>query len=357
MSRKQVAFFLLGAFALAPASVTTARGQTTPGSGLVEPRIDTGIESSEAAPPPAPNELRQLQPGDPPTTENRTPRSRSESSGSSNTAPAPEPAEETEMGRVTPGRAYVGVLVEPLDPSLRAHLPQLLGEDRGILVRHVEPQTPAARAGLQENDILLDFGDKELGAPRDLVAAVGAASPGDKIPLRILRAGKAQSLDITLGEIDPISGMRRRSPSTDFLPEDAEDGENSTAPDMPGLPLPPRRPDVPRSTPAPGNHGFEALSMRHLEGGVMRIEYTFQGEKGDTERYTFRGSPDEIRKQIDDNQWLNDERKRSLLQALETAGRATGMFGGSRQFMPPRGLMPQLEQLLQQDEGASTQTY
>ncbi|RMG06620.1 MAG: M20/M25/M40 family metallo-hydrolase [Planctomycetota bacterium] len=83
-------------------------------------------------------------------------------------------------------RAYVGV-VTGADP-------------RGLALREVVPQSPAARAGLKVGDVLTRFGERPVASLRDLRAALRERKPGDAVKLSVLRHGEALELELTLGE-------------------------------------------------------------------------------------------------------------------------------------------------------------
>ena len=92
----------------------------------------------------------------------------------------------------TPER-WIGVVCTPLGEPLRAQLK--IAEGQGLLVHEVVPDSPAAKAGLQRNDIVLTVNDKPLDSPADLVAAVRAASD-DGLELKILRKGAEKTISI-----------------------------------------------------------------------------------------------------------------------------------------------------------------
>jgi membrane-associated protease RseP (regulator of RpoE activity) len=81
-----------------------------------------------------------------------------------------------------------GIILVPVDEPLRSHLK--LPKDEGLLVASLVPQSPAAAAGLHQNDVLLKLGDATLGKPEDLESGLKAA--GDKaVVLHIYRDGSA----------------------------------------------------------------------------------------------------------------------------------------------------------------------
>lgn len=93
-----------------------------------------------------------------------------------------------------PSEYWLGVECTPVDPTLRSHLQ--LPEGQGLVVRSVAPDSPAAKAGLREHDILLQAGDKKLSRINDLVEAVDTAKE-QKLSLEIVREGKRQKIEAT----------------------------------------------------------------------------------------------------------------------------------------------------------------
>ena len=68
----------------------------------------------------------------------------------------------------------------------------------GVLVTKVMPDSPAAKAGLQENDVIIKRGDISLSGPRSVTEALSEKVPGDKITAVFYRKGKRETADVTL---------------------------------------------------------------------------------------------------------------------------------------------------------------
>lgn len=66
----------------------------------------------------------------------------------------------------------------------------------------VIPNSPADRAGLRENDIILELDGKQLNEDNSLVRAIKKHKPGDKVELKIYRDGAEQSIFVVLGETE-----------------------------------------------------------------------------------------------------------------------------------------------------------
>ncbi len=70
----------------------------------------------------------------------------------------------------------------------------------GALVQSVSPNSPAAKAGIQEGDVITKLGDKQVGDSDDLVSAVQAGSVGDHLVLTYTRNGAQKTATVALAE-------------------------------------------------------------------------------------------------------------------------------------------------------------
>lgn len=99
-----------------------------------------------------------------------------------------------EMMSTSKGR--LGVLVLGITPDLRKHYG--VPDDRGVLVAHVEPGSPAAAAGLQAGDVITDAGGRAIEQTSDLLAAVDAVAKGTSVDVKVVRDHKPLSLTAKL---------------------------------------------------------------------------------------------------------------------------------------------------------------
>ena len=105
-------------------------------------------------------------------------------------------AELLAKGKVT--RGWLGVSIQPLTPELAKSFGAR--ESKGVLISDVMADSPAAKAGLQAGDILLEFDGKKLDGPADLQRAVGLATPGTTARTRIWREHAEKVLDLKIGD-------------------------------------------------------------------------------------------------------------------------------------------------------------
>jgi len=74
------------------------------------------------------------------------------------------------------------------------------GEQRTDLA--VIPGSPADKAGLIENDIILEVNNVEINAKNILAKEIGKYKPNDEIELKILHKGEEKRIKVELGELE-----------------------------------------------------------------------------------------------------------------------------------------------------------
>jgi len=94
-------------------------------------------------------------------------------------------------------RGWLGVQMQPMTPALAKAVG--LAAERGVLVNEVLADSPAAKARLQQGDVILAFQGTLLASPRDLAMAVATAHSGDNARLTVWRDGHERTVEITIG--------------------------------------------------------------------------------------------------------------------------------------------------------------
>lgn len=95
--------------------------------------------------------------------------------------------EKKDTGRMMGSRVYVGTV------------PDFAGEVDGYKLGGVTDGSPAAKAGLQAGDIIIQFGEKKISNIYDFTYALGNYVPGDKVNVIIKRDNKEMTVEIELG--------------------------------------------------------------------------------------------------------------------------------------------------------------
>ncbi len=99
--------------------------------------------------------------------------------------------------------AYLGVVSEPLSKEVAA----IAGTERGVLIKSLPDESPAAKASLQPGDVIVSVGGQDVGSPEDLVRIVGSHKPGDAVKVVYFRSGKKASAEVKLGTRPVAAGQ------------------------------------------------------------------------------------------------------------------------------------------------------
>jgi membrane-associated protease RseP (regulator of RpoE activity) len=106
-----------------------------------------------------------------------------------------------------------GVEVAALGATLRSQLN--LPDDIGVVVTRISPESPAAKAGMKQHDILLKIGDAPLTSPDQLNQALKGEG-GKQLKVSALREGKPLSMEFTLPK--PREFSVQLAPAAKFSP-------------------------------------------------------------------------------------------------------------------------------------------
>ncbi|MCC2657355.1 MAG: DegQ family serine endoprotease [Panacagrimonas sp.] len=101
-----------------------------------------------------------------------------------------------EHGSVQRGR--IGVVGQDVTPDLAKAFG--LPSARGAVVAQVVPDSPAAKAGLKPEDIVLEANGREVQSMAQLRNIVGLMRVGEKVDLKVLREGKPRNLTVVIGK-------------------------------------------------------------------------------------------------------------------------------------------------------------
>lgn len=99
-------------------------------------------------------------------------------------------------GRVV--RPFLGVEMAPVTPALANE--QGLAVDSGAQIVEVVPGSPAERAGLRVDDVIIEVEGEEVEDANDASNAIGDHRPGDEIEVTVARGNERVTVTATLGE-------------------------------------------------------------------------------------------------------------------------------------------------------------
>ncbi len=95
-------------------------------------------------------------------------------------------------------RGYLGIFPQELSEVLRKSMQ--LDENKGILVARVEEDTPAAKAGFKNGDVIIKFNKQDITNVARFRLIVADCKVGKKVPIEIIRNGKTKKLTAKLEE-------------------------------------------------------------------------------------------------------------------------------------------------------------
>ena len=107
-------------------------------------------------------------------------------------------------------RGWLGVVIQEVNKDLAESFG--LDKPAGALVAQVLDDGPAAKGGLQVGDVILSMNGQPIVMSADLPHLVGALKAGSKASLEVIRNGKRQNLELTVGAI-PDEGKEMSSPT------------------------------------------------------------------------------------------------------------------------------------------------
>ena len=88
-------------------------------------------------------------------------------------------------------RGFLGVSLHPLGGR---------ATQQGVIAVDVEPDSPAARAGIVVGDIVTTWNGEQLQSARDVLRRLGTDSVGQSATMGLLRGGASTEVTVTIGE-------------------------------------------------------------------------------------------------------------------------------------------------------------
>ena len=101
-------------------------------------------------------------------------------------------------GKVT--RGWLGVQIQPVTRDIADSLG--ITSTDGALVSEPQADSPAKAAGIKAGDVILKVNGTDVKGPRELARTIAAIEPDQTVKLTILRDGKQQDFDVTIGKLE-----------------------------------------------------------------------------------------------------------------------------------------------------------
>jgi serine protease Do len=97
-------------------------------------------------------------------------------------------------------RGWLGVSIKDLTPDQVKSMH--LKDNKGALVMDVMPDSPAQKAGLKKNDVVIKYQGNKIADSASLQSSVGDTTVGKKASMTVLRDGKSIDLSVTIGDLE-----------------------------------------------------------------------------------------------------------------------------------------------------------
>ncbi|TPG22455.1 Do family serine endopeptidase [Sphingomonas koreensis] len=159
-----------------------------------------------------------------------------------------KPVVDTLMKGGTVKRGYLGVGIQPLTDDIAAATG--LPKNHGELIAKVEPDQPAAKAGLKAGDVVVKVNGQDVTPDQSLSYLVANLQPGARVPFEVIRNGKPMTLTATLGtrpSAQELAGFDTPS-DDDGMPDEGDDSTTQqAAADAIGVSVIPLTPTIARN--------------------------------------------------------------------------------------------------------------
>ena len=116
-----------------------------------------------------------------------------------------------DKGAVT--RGWIGVQIQPVTQDIADSLG--LKKAEGALVAEPQPDSPAAKAGIESGDVIATVDGAPVKNARELARKIGSMAPGTSVKLGVIRKGAEKTVTLTLGELPAQREARARSDERD----------------------------------------------------------------------------------------------------------------------------------------------
>jgi len=108
-----------------------------------------------------------------------------------------------DKGHVT--RGWIGVQIQPVTPAIADAVG--LKKPEGALVTLPQPNSPAAKGGIETGDVITSVDEQAVKDSRDLARKIAANAPGTSVKLGVFRNGQEKIVTVTLGELPSKSAQ------------------------------------------------------------------------------------------------------------------------------------------------------
>jgi len=118
----------------------------------------------------------------------------------------PEPGDDDTMVLLgDEGASWLGVESQEITSEKAKELK--LPAERGVLLERIVPDSPAAKAGLKDNDVITEINGQRVEGAAQFRRMIHEIPAGRSVQFTVWRDGKAQSIGVTLGKSEDHGNM------------------------------------------------------------------------------------------------------------------------------------------------------
>jgi serine protease Do len=149
-----------------------------------------------------------------------------------------------------PERGYIGVSLQPITDDIAASMD--LPKNTGELIRGVTPGAGAARAGIQQGDVVVSVNGQPVNPDQSLAYLVSQVRPGQRVPIELIRDGDRRTVTVTVGarpteeELAKLNGIEDEQAVTEPGETEQSTSQRSARESL-GVTVQPLTPEIARS--------------------------------------------------------------------------------------------------------------
>lgn len=226
---------------------------------------------------------------------------------------------------------YLGMGVDRVKPSIKAHYPDEIDKALGVIVTRFADKSPAADDGIKLYDILIAYDEQSIKDPGQFIKKVRSYKPGRVVKFKLVRQGKVLTVPVTIGGQKRV---RRTAPVARYpqIPDDYWEAPKKPVISGQAQPVPT---PLPNQAPVPGSginpqspNAFDGLAIRKISGDIYDASIGVTAWDGTRQRRSFKGTREQILRQIMTARDLPPEARQQLLFAVKPRKKKSSGWGG-----------------------------
>jgi hypothetical protein len=232
---------------------------------------------------------------------------------------------------------WLGVSLMTVSDALKSQLGNLLNTDQGVMIKSVQANSPAQKAGLQSYDILRAFNGIAITSTQQVYDLVQQNKANKSAKLDIIRKGQKRMISAIIGTRE-VNTYQTNQASFPSVPRHSFNNNfwNSPFPPFPQtnwnsfFNQPPLQPNG-NSLSTPGfplfpqqlSNGMqswshsESMNIKTLANGNIHAELKTKDTDGNEKNFIFEGNRETVIQDIQQQKGLPENQKKNLINALQ----------------------------------------